>query len=384
MGSYTSLIKKKIIYVTGTRADYGLMREVLHILDSADDIDLSLCVTGMHLSSLYGSTIREIEADKFSICGVIPVDVDTSSHVSMAKSIGHDILGMTEVFEREQPDIILLLGDRGEMLAAAIVAVNLNIPIVHLHGGERSGTIDEMIRHSISKLSHYHFVATEASKQRLIKMGEKEDSIYVIGAPGLDEIKNYEITSRESFNKKYKFSDQKKINLLIYHPVVQEHDDLEFQFENVIRASLECQLQTICLEPNSDAGGHIIRAVLQKYKYHPDFRIIKHLPRAEFIDCLANADIMTGNSSSGIIEAASFNLVVVNIGSRQNLRERSENVIDAAPTYESIMLGLSQAMNREPKEYINCYGDGNSSVRCYQLLKTISFNEQILNKSNAY
>lgn len=375
---------RKIIYVTGTRADYGLMREVLKKLDAAKDIDLSVCVTGMHLASLYGKTVTEIENDHFRICGSIPVDVEKTDHASMVKAIGFEIIGFTEVFEREQPDIILLLGDRGEMLAAAVAAIHLNIPVVHLHGGERSGTVDEMIRHAISKLSHYHFVATESSKERLIKMGEKESTIFVVGAPGLDEIKQYKISNYDEFYQHYDFKPENKTALLIYHPVVQEFNNIKEQFLNVINASLKTNLQIICLEPNSDAGGHLIREAIQEYLHHPDIRIIKHLHRADFIDCLANVDVMLGNSSSGIIEAASFQLPVVNVGSRQNLRERSNNVIDVDNDFDAIVSGLNLALNASRGNYVNCYGDGNTSERCYQLLKNISLDSQILNKSNAY
>lgn len=375
---------RKIIYVTGTRADYGLIREVLKKLDASEDIDLSLCVTGMHLSSLYGNTVTEIEQDNFRICGTIPVDVDNTSHSTMAKSIGHEIIGFTEVFEREQPDIILLLGDRGEMLAGAIAAVHLNIPIVHLHGGERSGTVDEMIRHAISKLSHYHFVATESSRTRLIKMGENESSIFVVGAPGLDEIKQYTSSARTLFCQRYGFIPEKNVALLIYHPVVQEFNDIKNQFQNVIQAALYSGLQVICLEPNSDAGGHLIRELIQEYLHHPEIRIIKHLHRSEFIDCLANSDVMLGNSSSGIIEAASFKLPVVNVGSRQNLRERSNNTIDVSTDFDNIVSGIRSGLDKCREDILNCYGDGNTSERCYQLLSTLSLESQILNKSNAY
>lgn len=375
---------RKIIYVTGTRADYGLMRELLKRLDNAEDFELSLCVTGMHLSSLYGKTINEIDADKFRICGTIPVEVEDTTHASMAKSIGYELIGMTQIFELERPDVILLLGDRGEMLAGALAAVHLNIPVVHLHGGERSGTVDEMIRHAISKLSHFHFVATKASRDRLIKMGEKEDTVSVVGAPGLDEILQYQPSKVDSFYLRYGFDAAKKTALLIYHPIVQEYHDLKAQFHNVLNAALTEGLQVICLEPNSDAGGQLIREALQHYVTNPDVSIIKHMERADFIDCLAFVDVMLGNSSSGIIEAASFNLVVVNVGNRQNLRECGDNVIHTGVTLESVRSGLQEALTRKERQYKNVYGDGQTSERCYQLLKTINLDPQILNKSNGY
>lgn len=375
---------RKIIYVTGTRADYGLMREVLKKLNASPDIDLALCVTGMHLVELYGNTIKEIETDEFRICGLVPVDIQQSTHLTMAKSVGHEIIGMAEIFTSEKPELILLLGDRGEMLAAAIAAVHLNIPIVHLHGGERSGTVDEMIRHSISKLAHYHFVATESSKERLVKMGEKENSIIVVGAPGLDEIYQFKPSDRNDFYHRYQLDCTKKTALLIYHPVVQETSNIQLQFQNAMEVVLNLGLQVICLEPNSDAGGQLIREVLRDYEHHPNVCIIKHLFRADYIDCLAHVDVMLGNSSSGIIEAASFDLVVVNIGSRQNLREAGENVIHVDVSFEGIRNGLNEALNRTKRKYKNIYGDGSTSDRCYQLLKTISLDPQILNKCNAY
>lgn len=378
------MIRRKIIYVSGTRADYGLMREVLKRLDSSEHIELLVCVTGMHLSAVYGNTVEEIESDGLNICGRISVDVENTTHAMMSKTIGYEILGMTEIFAREKPDLILLLGDRGEMLAAAISAVHLNIPIVHLHGGERSGTVDEMIRHAISKLSHYHFVATENSKQRLIKMGERADSVFVVGAPGLEGIKNYNVRDDNSIFQRFGFSSDKKICLCIYHPVVQEYNDLKNQFRHVLDAALALDLQVICLEPNSDAGGHLIREVIKEYSAHPEVRIIKHLPRAEFIDCLAQVDVMLGNSSSGIIEAASFNLPVVNVGSRQNLRDRSDNVIDVSTSYDAVKAGLYEALQRSNDVFINCYGDGMTSEKCQKLLTTLPLDNHILNKYNAY
>ena len=375
---------RTIFYVSGTRADYGLMRETLKILDKDDDINLSICVTGMHLSSLYGKTINEIKNDGFKICATISTEVENTTHSEMAKAIGHNIINLTDIFAKERPDIVLLLGDRGEMLAAAIAAVHLNIPIVHLHGGERSGTVDEMIRHAISKLAHYHFVATEASKVRLIAMGEIDNSIFVVGAPGLDEIKLHIPCSKEDFINQYQFNPQKQIALLIYHPVVQEYEELKLQFSNTLKAALSLDLQIICLQPNSDAGGQLIREELTQYENHPNIKIIKHLLRKQYIDCLANVNVMLGNSSSGIIEAASFNLPVVNIGSRQNLRERSNNVIDVDNNFESIKKSLEKALKQIYRNYRNCYGDGNTSERCYYLLKNINLNKQILNKCNAY
>lgn len=375
---------RKIIYVSGTRAEYGLMRAILKKLDDDVEIDLSICVTGMHLSPLYGSTLKEIETDAFRICGSITVNTDETTPATMVTNIGHQIIGMTEVFKKEQPDIVLLLGDRGETLAGAVAAVHLNIPIVHLHGGERSGTVDEMVRHAISKFSHYHFVATRGSKERLIKMGEEAAMVHVIGAPGLDEINATPTSSREAFYARYQLNQDKKVALMVFHPVVQAYHEMALHSHAVMKASLDMGLQLICLEPNSDAGGQLIRTVLRSYESHPDVRIFTHLLRKDYLDCMANVDVMIGNSSSAIIEAASFNLIAVNIGIRQNLREQGDNIINVDESFEAIIHGIKRALETEKRAYFNIYGDGKSSERCCRLLKTITLDSQILNKCNVY
>lgn len=375
---------RKICYVTGTRADYGLMRAVLNKLDQSQEFDLSICVTGMHLSERYGHTVDEIIADGLRLCAEIPVSIETNNHLEMAKSIGFELVGMAEVFDKEQPDCVMLLGDRGEMLAAAIAAVHLNIPIIHFHGGERSGTVDEMIRHSISKLAHYHFVATEESKNRLIKMGEHPETIFTVGAPGLDAIAEFAPIEHIDFCRAYNFDFLRPIGLIIFHPVVQETNSIQDQFINVIEAALSQKLQLICFEPNSDAGGHLIRTAISKYQHHPDIKVIKHLHRNDYLNCLANVNLMIGNSSSGIIEAASFDLPVVNIGTRQNLRERSENIIDVGSSRQAVKEGIVSVMQRPKQSYKNVYGDGMTASRCYTLLKTINLESGILNKYNAY
>lgn len=375
---------RKICYISGTRADYGLMRSVLKRLHDAIDVDLSICVTGMHLSSLYGSTVEEIKNDGFTICAEIPVDVTTCDNASMAKSIGYELIGFTEVLEQQRPDIVLLLGDRGEMLAGALAALHLNIPIVHLHGGERSGTVDEMVRHAISKLSHYHFVATNEAAHRLIRMGEKEECIFVVGAPGLDEINSYLPASLEQVCTTYNLSASKPFALMVFHPVVQEITDLRNQFSNTLKAALALDLQVILLEPNSDAGRQLIQLELNEYLAHPEINVIKHMQRNDYLDCLANAAVMIGNSSSGIIEACSYNLPVVNVGTRQQLRERSNNVVDVTTDYEAILHGLTHALNQDTRQFQNVYGDGQTSERCYKLLTSINISSTLLNKYNVY
>lgn len=375
---------RKIIYVSGTRADFGLMLTILQRLYSDPAIDFSVCATAMHLSDTYGHTIDEIEQQGFAICAKIPVDVEQTTRSNMVKAIGHEIIAMTEVFASEQPDIVLLLGDRGEMLAAALAAVHLNIHVVHVHGGERSGTVDEMMRHAISKFAHYHLVATTASKQRLIKMGELADSIHVIGAPGLDGLTEMTLPDRQTLATQAGFDPEQLIGLMIFHPVVQEYDSIDQQVCDVVEAALACHSQLVCLQPNADAGGKKIRQALACYQDNPNIKLLVHLPRPDYLAWLANVDYMLGNSSGGVIEAASFNKNVVNVGSRQYLRERGDNVIDVAAEKNAIIAGIETAISRRGHQYQNIYGDGHAGERAHQILQQLLLEQQRLHKSNAY
>ncbi len=375
---------RKICYVSGTRADFGLMESTLHQLDAHPDIDLSIVATCMHLSADHGLTINDIKRSGFHICAEIPVDLSNNTRAEMAKSIGHEIIAMTDVFAREQPDIILLLGDRGEMLAAAIAAIHLNIHVAHIHGGERSGTVDELVRHAISKLAHFHFTATEQGRERLIKMGENPNHIMVSGAPGLDAAIQSPKTDKNILFSNVNFNPNRPTALLIYHPIVQEHDDLPRQIKELMQAAIQSKLQLICLTPNADAGGLQIKKVLEEYKTHKDIRLYIHMARQQYLSWLNAIDLMLGNSSSAIIEAASFNLMAVNIGSRQNLREQSNNIIDTDTRCEAIQQAITQILNSKNHDIINRYGDGHAGERICKALLSLELKQQQLNKVNAY
>lgn len=375
---------RKICYVTGTRADFGLMRSTLRLLHSASNIDLSIVVTAMHLSHQYGYTFSEIQAEHFRIANTIPVAIEEANHVSMALAIGHEIIGFTETFEKEKPDIVLLLGDRGEMLAASIAAIHLNIPNVHIHGGERSGTIDEMVRHAISKLSHFHFVATKMSRERLIKMGEYPEHIFVTGAPGLDDItENIKHTKKDLYSH-IGFDLNQLTALVVFHPVVQESSSLEEQTVAMMEALLSFPLQLLCLLPNADAGGTIIQEVLKRYQNRKNVNLQIHIERPKYLSWLNAVDVMVGNSSSGIIEAASFGLPVVNIGTRQHARERSDNVLDCESDQTLIVNAVSCALALGKKLYKNIYGDGHAGERMLSLLSDLPLDIDVLRKTNAY
>lgn len=376
---------RHVCYVSGTRADFGLMRRTLDAIAEADGLQLSIVATGMHLDERYGMTIRDIEAAGLPVAARIAMeDRGPATGATMARDIGRMLDGMVDAFERLRPDLVLLLGDRGEMLAGAIAALHLNIPITHVHGGERSGTIDESVRHAISKLSHFHFTATEQSRERLVCMGEASAMVFVTGAPGLDGIVQDASILRADLLAEQRFDPGRPIAILVFHPVVQEADEAGKVATLLLDRLLLNGFQVLALHPNSDAGSAAARAALDREAGHADVRVVTHLERPAFLSWLAAADVMVGNSSAGIIEAASFGLPVVNVGRRQNLRERNTNVVDVEPVAQAVDDALTRVrrQGRFPRQ--NVYGDGHAATRIVELLRTIPLDPSILAKANAY
>ncbi len=375
---------RKICYVSGTRADFGLMSRTLKLAQQNGELDVSVCVTGMHLCKLFGNTVSEIETSGLRICGRVPVELDGSTGATMARALGQEIIGMTEIFTRDRPDLVVVLGDRGEMLAAALTALHLNIPVVHIHGGERSGTIDEPVRHAISKLSHYHFVATDAARERLIHMGEIADHIFVTGAPGLDDLKGLVRRTRSELCAEIGLDESRLVALVVFHPVLQEAAQAGAQMQEVMRAVFALNLQAVLLEPNSDAGGREIVRVLRQYADHPDMRVFTHLPREDFASWMAAADVMIGNSSSGIIEAPTLGLPVVNVGNRQQLRERSGNVVDVSAKEQAIVTAARNVLETGRRQWKNVYAKEAVAEKMTRLLIGLPISSELLLKSNAY
>jgi GDP/UDP-N,N'-diacetylbacillosamine 2-epimerase (hydrolysing) len=375
---------RRIVYVTGTRADFGLMLRTLKTAQATGDIDVALCVTGMHLSPTYGHTIDEVEASGLRICARVPVRLEEGTGAEMARAIGFELVGLTDALAIENPDAVLVLGDRGEMLAGAIAAIHLNKPVIHLHGGERSGTVDEPVRHAISKLAHYHFVSTAGARERLVRMGERVQNVFVTGAPGLDGIVESLSHSRAELCAGCGFDPARRVALVVFHPVVQEAHDAGRQMNDLLEAALAAGLQCIAIAPNSDAGSPAVRDVLESFRSREAVRIATHLARGEYVSWLAAADVMVGNSSSGIIEAASFGTPVVSVGSRQTGRERSENTLDVRADRAAIAAGIEQASRRGRRPCVNVYGDGRASERIVKLLSTLPLDAALLVKTNAY
>jgi GDP/UDP-N,N'-diacetylbacillosamine 2-epimerase (hydrolysing) len=377
-------VTRRVVYVSGTRADYGLMQKTLQRIAATPELDLSLVATGMHLSATYGMTVTEIERDGFVILDRVAAEMDGDSGASMARGIGAMTLRFADIFEAHAPDIVLLLGDRGEMLAGAIAALHLGIAIAHIHGGERSGTVDEPVRHAISKLSHYHFVATAASRERLVRMGERPEAIYVTGAPGLVGLRASAAVSRDELAKSYGFDPDRKLALVLFHPVLGEDAQGALAMEAILATLSQRNVQVLALMPNADAGNQAIRSVLTAQNGKAGFAIETHLHRDVFVSWMAYADVMVGNSSAGIIEAATFGTPVVNVGKRQDMRERSGNVLDVPCDANAIGDAIDTALKDERKAPNNVYGNSDADMIIASFLTQIPIGQQLAAKSNAY
>lgn len=376
---------RHICYISGTRADFGLMRRTLDCIRDHPGLRLSVLVTGMHLSPLHGETVAEIEAAGMPIGARLPVPVEPATGATMARNIATMLGGFVDAMEADRPDVVLLLGDRGEMLAGAMAGIHLNIPVAHIAGGERSGTVDEPVRHAISKLSHLHFTATAEARERLIRMGEVADNIHVVGAPGIDGLTDGPLLPRAEVMRAHGLDPQRPFALMVYHPVLQEADEGGSDVACLLKALADKGCQVLALMPNSDAGADGVRSALLEAQGTPGLTVRTHLARDEFLQAMAVADVMVGNSSSGIIEAASFGTPVLNIGRRQMLRERNANTTDVACTPEAVSGALKQLLDKGRFSPANVYrADGNAGRAIARLLADATLDAALLRKVNVY
>lgn len=375
--------------MTGTRAEYGNLKPLLKAINKHPRLDLALIVTAMHLSKEFGYTIKEIRKDGFRVDTKVEMLHAEDTGAAMAESIGKCVIRMVGVLEQIKPDILLLLGDRAEMLAGAVAAAYMGIPIAHLHGGDVSSSVDESVRHAITKLAHIHFPATRGSANRIIKMGEDPSRIFVVGAPTMDTILNEKLPKRAELSKKYGFDLSKPILLVLQHPIVTEADEAAGQMKETLDAIVELKHQTILIYPNADAGGRRMIKVIKKYEKYPFIESFKSIPYADYLGLMRVASVMVGNSSSGIIEAPAFRLPVVNIGTRQKGRERSTNVIDVGYNRREIVKAVKKALHdrkfrAKVKKCKNPYGDGKASQRIVKELSKIKITPELLQKRITY
>ncbi len=366
----------KIFYISGTRADYELMREPLLAIRRSRKFDLQIVVTGMHLRRKYGSTMQEIEEDHFPIVARLDTLHSRDDCKAMTVSLGKTIVQMAELFDRKKPDLVFVMGDRDEQLAGAVAASHLNIPVAHIHAGERSGSIDESNRHAISKYASLFFVSTKESRMRLIRMGEESFRIHNVGAPAIDAYRKADLSDLAEVAREIGVELQRKNYIvLLQHAVTQEVMEADKQIRETLGAVRAFNMSCVALIPNSDPGGAKIGKTLQQSAASNDLTLITHLRHQQYGTLLKNAAVLVGNSSSGIIEAPYLELPVVNIGTRQQLRTRGRNVIDVPYERKAILSALrranTQAFRARMHESRYIYGDGHASIKIVSVLASL-------------
>jgi len=355
-------------------------------IKESEHLALQVVVTGMHLSPEFGLTYREIEADGFTIERQVEMLISSDTPVGVAKSMGLGLIGFADVFAQLQPDLVLILGDRFEIFAAAAAAMAARIPIAHLHGGEATeGLIDEAIRHSITKMSHLHFVAAEEYRRRVIQLGEQPDNVYLVGGLGIDSIKKMALIGRAELEAEIGFKFLVKNVMVTFHPVTLDAASAQSQMTELLAVLSTLRDTGIILTmPNADTDGRILIAMVEDFvKSHPNARAYKSLGQLRYLSGLAQVDVVLGNSSSGIVEVPSFKKATINIGDRQRGRLRAASVIDCAAKRTSIMQALSKAYSPDFKDILNTtnnpYGDGGASEKVVDILNFVNL-DSILKK----
>lgn len=372
--------------VTVARSDYGIYVPLLQRIESDPDVRLGLIVAGMHLSPEFGSTVRAIEADGFEIRERVEMLLSSDTPQGIAKSVGMGMIGFAQVYARFRPDILLALGDRFEMYTAALAALPFTIPVAHIHGGEiTQGAIDDALRHCMTKLSHLHFVSTDEYARRVIQLGEEPWRVTVSGALSLDNLDSIRLLKTHEIEPKYGLRLGRAPLLVTFHPATLEYERTKWQVGELLAALDASEMPIVFTMPNADTGGRIIIRMIEEFvRAHTLAWIIDNLGTQGYFSLMAAAAAMVGNSSSGIIEAASFELPVVNIGSRQQGRVKGANVIDVDYKRASIREGLQKALNPQFRAKLrglrNPYGSGGASDRILEVLRGIQLDERLVTK----
>ncbi|MCC4831113.1 UDP-N-acetylglucosamine 2-epimerase [Shewanella sp. 10N.7] len=374
-------MNKKVAVFTGTRAEYGLLFWLLKDIQSDPQLQLQLLVSGMHLSPEFGETYQQIENDGFVIDEKIEILLSSDSAVGTAKSMGLGVLGFADALARLQSDVLVILGDRFEALAAAQTAMILRIPIVHLHGGEiTEGAYDDAIRHAITKLSYLHGTSTEEYRQRVIQLGEEPNRVTNVGAIGLDHFKRATLLTVEQLSESLGFKLNKRFVVVTYHPVTLADEAAEVSFQALLGALDDYpELQVILTYPNADDGGRRIIPILEEYARSNPQRVlaIPSLGQVRYLSSIKHASAVIGNSSSGIIEVPTFDVPTVNIGVRQKGRLAAKSVLNTEPNHIDISNAIRVALSRSYKEkeevIDNPYGQGDASAQVIEMIKSLKF-----------
>lgn len=383
---------KKILAVTGIRSEYFILQPVFEELLKRKDVELKVIVTGTHLSPIYGSTYKLIEKDGYNIIKLESL-ISSDSLSGRCKSTGIQIMGLTDIVNRENPDWLMVLGDREESISTAVVGTYMNIPVAHICGGDRVvGNIDDSVRHAATKLAHLHFPTTRENGNRILKMGEESWRVHVVGNPALDSIRKQPDLSYEYINDKLhtNLSSNKPFILLIKHPLSSEVSKAGEQMRVTLQAVSELGYDTLITYPNSDAGGFEMIKVIKEFEKKFNFiKAFQTLPRDIFVNLQRKAALLLGNSSCGLLEAPFLKLPVVNVGNRQKQRQHSENIIFVSHDKEQIKKAINKCIFdgrfiNKCKECSNPYGDGYSGERIAKIIAETEINDKLINKQIVY
>ena len=383
---------KRIGIMTGTRAEYGLLKPLMQEINKDNDLELYLIVSGMHLSPEFGMTYKEIEEDGFQINAKVEMLLSSDSPVGISKSIGLGIIGFADEFQRADLDMLILLGDRYEALSAAICAMVMRIPIAHLHGGELTeGAIDEGIRHSITKMSYLHFTSTEEYRRRVIQLGENPERVFCVGAIGVENIKKINLMTKEELERSIHFEIDENTVIVTYHPVTLENNTVEEQFLNLLEVlDRNPKIRMIFTKANADTNGRIVNELIDKYAAQNSERAcaFMSLGQKRYLSALKYCRIVIGNSSSGIIEAPSFGKPIINIGDRQKGRICADSVINCGYTQQEIQQAMETALTEKfENKARNCrnpYEKENTAANIISVIKDYLLNDKIKLKKGFY
>lgn len=368
--------RKKIVVVTATRAEYGLLKTIIQKLRQSEYFQIELAVTGMHLSPEFGSTYREIEEDGIEIDNKIEILLGSDTPVAMSKTMGLAMISFAEYFDKSKPDAVMVLGDRYETLAVCCAAMNARIPIFHLHGGEATeGAIDEAVRHAISKMSYFHFTSTEIYRKRVIQIGESPDRVFNVGAVGVENVLQEQLMSKSELEESLRVNLDRPYAVVTFHPVTLESGSVESQMQELLDALDEHpEYIYICTKANADAGGRKINQMLEAYvSKRENVSVYGSLGMKRYLSAVKYAAMVIGNSSSGIIEVPSFGIPTINIGDRQRGRIQADSIINCpsnrAEISKCIRLAQSDAFCAMARKVENPYGAGNTSDAVLSILE---------------
>lgn len=367
---------KKIVVLTATRAEYGLLSPVIKRLMKETELGVEVVATGAHVSPEFGLTIKEIENDGVSVDKKIEILLSADTHTAISKSMGLAMISFADYFEESKPDALLVLGDRYETLAVCCAAMNARIPIFHMYGGETTeGAVDEAIRHAITKMSYLHFTTTEAYRRRVIQLGEEPDRVFAVGSTGIENALNTQLLSTQELEDSLGFKFGNQYAIATFHPVTLEVNSAAEQIKELLDAVQQYpDITFIFTKANADADGRIINQLIEQFsQFNKNCYLVNSLGMKRYLSAIKNAMFVIGNSSSGIGEVPSFGIPTINIGDRQRGRIQGESVINCEPKCDAIKLSIEQALNPEFRKKVstitNLYGDGNTSSKIVSIIK---------------